>query len=173
MAEYICLLCTVTDRNIAFLVPPFKVYLLSFGKLVVNQLTSCWQKISKRQSRDNCIISLFNSNIIPNGLMWFVFLHDKHNINAVSENIWISPLSQFIRLTHINCIRSRSSGALMVEVWIGTMVLQNLQQYGCQTGNKLKEKSRDLSRNSSWFFFQIKMKQCSVADTKTVRSLEI
>jgi hypothetical protein len=29
------------------------------------------------------------------------------------------------------------------------MALQNLQQYGCQTGNKLKEKSRDLSRNSS------------------------
>jgi hypothetical protein len=26
--------------------------------------------------------------------------------------------------------------ALMVEVWIGTMALQNLQQYGCQTGNK-------------------------------------
>jgi hypothetical protein len=23
------------------------------------------------------------------------------------------------------------------------MALQNLQQYGCQTGNKLKEKSRD------------------------------
>ena len=40
-------------------------------------------------------------------------------------------------------------GALMVEVWIGTMALQNLQQYGCQTGNKLKEKSRDLNRNSS------------------------
>jgi hypothetical protein len=36
----------------------------------------------------------------------------------------------------------------MVEVWIGTMALQNLQQYGCQTGNKLKEKSCDL--NSSW-----------------------
>jgi hypothetical protein len=24
------------------------------------------------------------------------------------------------------------------------MALQNLQQYGCQTGNKLKENSRDL-----------------------------
>jgi hypothetical protein len=31
------------------------------------------------------------------------------------------------------------------------MALQNLQQYGCQTGNKLKEKSRDLNRNSSRF----------------------
>jgi hypothetical protein len=31
---------------------------------------------------------------------------------------------------------------------------QNLQRYGCQTGNKLKEKSRDLSRNSSRFFFK-------------------
>jgi hypothetical protein len=29
------------------------------------------------------------------------------------------------------------------------MALQNLQQYGWQTGNKLKEKSRDLNRNSS------------------------
>ena len=47
-------------------------------------------------------------------------------------------------------IRSRSSGALMVEVWIcTTMALQNRQQYGCQTGNKLKKKSRDLNRNSS------------------------
>jgi hypothetical protein len=52
------------------------------------------------------------------------------------------------------------------------MALQNLQQNGCQTGNKLKEKSRDLNRNSSRFFFQIKMKQCSVADAKTVRSFE-
>jgi hypothetical protein len=50
----------------------------------------------------------------------------------------------------------------MVEVWIGTMALQNLQQYGCQTGNKLKEKSRDLNRNSSRFFFQRKIKQCVV-----------
>ena len=45
-------------------------------------------------------------------------------------------------------------GALMVEVWIGTMALQNIQQYGCQTGNKLKEKSRDLNRNSSRFYFK-------------------
>jgi hypothetical protein len=52
------------------------------------------------------------------------------------------------------------------------MALQNLQQYGCQTGNKLKEKSCDLNRNSSRFFSQIKMKQCSVAETKTIRSLE-
>ena len=59
----------------------------------------------------------------------------------------------------------------MVEVCMGTMALQNLQQYGCQTGNKLKEKSRDLNRNLV-NFFQIKMKQCSAADTKTVRSLE-
>jgi hypothetical protein len=38
----------------------------------------------------------------------------------------------------------------MVEVGIGTMALQNLQQYG----NKLKEKSRDVNRNSSQFFFK-------------------
>ena len=60
----------------------------------------------------------------------------------------------------------------MVEACIGTMALQNLKQYGCQTGNKLKEKSRDLHQNSSRFCFKIKMKQCSVVDMKTVRSLE-
>jgi hypothetical protein len=38
------------------------------------------------------------------------------------------------------------------------MALQNLQQYGCQTGNKLKEKSRDLNRNSSRFFFNMAAK---------------
>jgi hypothetical protein len=32
----------------------------------------------------------------------------------------------------------KGSGALIVELWIGTMALQNLQQYGCQAGNKLK-----------------------------------
>jgi len=45
-------------------------------------------------------------------------------------------------------------GELMVEVCIGTMALQNLQQYGCQIGNKLKEKSHDLNRKSSRFFFK-------------------
>jgi hypothetical protein len=29
------------------------------------------------------------------------------------------------------------------------MTLQNLQQYGCQTGNNFFKKSRDLNRNSS------------------------
>jgi len=41
----------------------------------------------------------------------------------------------------------------MVEVCTGTMTLKNVQQYVCQTGNNLKEKSRDLNRNSSRFFF--------------------
>ena len=59
----------------------------------------------------------------------------------------------------------------MVEVCTGTMALKNDQQYGCQTGNNLKEKSRDLNRNSSRFFSN-KNETCSVADTKTVRSLE-
>ena len=45
-------------------------------------------------------------------------------------------------------------GTLMVEVCIGTMALKNDQQYGCQTGNNLKEKSCDLNRNSSRFFFK-------------------
>ena len=69
----------------------------------------------------------------------------------------------------LRIIRSRSSGALMVEVWICTnMALQNLQQYGCQTGNKLKEKSRDLNGTLD----EMKMKQCSVGDTKTLWSLK-
>ena len=53
-------------------------YLLSFGKLVVNQLiVSQW---------DDCIVLLFNSNISAH---WINVnsLQDKHNINAVSENI--------------------------------------------------------------------------------------
>ena len=37
----------------------------------------------------------------------------------------------------------------MVEVCTGTMAPKNDQQYGCQTGNNLKEKSCDLNRNSS------------------------
>ena len=57
------------------------------------------------------------------------------------------------------------------SMWISTMALKNLQQYGCQTGNELKEKSRDINRNYSRFKKK-KMKQCSEADTKTVRSLE-
>ena len=32
------------------------------------------------------------------------------------------------------------------------MALQNLQQYGCQTRNKLEKKSCDLNWNSSRFF---------------------
>jgi hypothetical protein len=36
------------------------------------------------------------------------------------------------------------------------MALQNLHRYGCQTGNKLTEKSRDLNQNSSRFFFSNK-----------------
>jgi len=36
------------------------------------------------------------------------------------------------------------------------MALQNLKQYGCQTGNKLNEKSHDLNWNSSRFFFSNK-----------------
>jgi hypothetical protein len=40
----------------------------------------------------------------------------------------------------------------MVKVCTGTMALKNDQQYCCQTGNNLKEKSRDLNRNSSRFF---------------------
>jgi hypothetical protein len=38
--------------------------------------------------------------------------------------------------------------------------------------NKLKEKSCDLNRNSKSIFFQMKMKQCLIADMKTVRNFE-
>ena len=49
---------------------------------------------------------------------------------------------------HINMLPKFGSanGRSMNMYYYGT---SNLQQYGCQTGNKLKEKSRDLNRNSS------------------------
>ena len=55
----------VTDRDNSFSGILFTFCALSFGKLVVNQLNSCWQKISKR------IIILLNSNIAPRWLMHF------------------------------------------------------------------------------------------------------
>ena len=50
---------TVIDRNIAFLVT-LSCYVFSFGKLVIKQFTSDWQK-KKVQPVDNYIILLFNS----------------------------------------------------------------------------------------------------------------
>ena len=57
-----CLLYTVTDRNITLLVPLSHALPVDFWK------TSCKssslpvdRKYQKGQSRDNCIISLFNS----------------------------------------------------------------------------------------------------------------
>ena len=43
----IVLFYTVIKRNIAFLVPLYMFYLLSFGKLNINQFTYCWLTISK------------------------------------------------------------------------------------------------------------------------------
>ena len=43
---------------------------------------------------------------------------------------------------------------LAYEILKVTMALQNLQQYGCQTGNTLKKKLRDLSRTLVDFFFK-------------------
>jgi hypothetical protein len=40
------------------------------------------------------------------------------------------------------------------------MALQNLQQYGCQTGNRLKEKSRDSSRNKNETMFGSGYENC-------------
>ena len=60
-----------------------------------------------------------------------------------------------VMVRFVSLVSTLPKGALMVEVCMDTMALQNRQQYGCQTGNKLKEKSRDLNRNSSRFSFQI------------------
>ena len=65
----------------------------------------------------------------------------------------MTPVVVLTYTTHINTL---PKGALMVEVCTGTMTLKNDQQYGCQTGNNLKEKSRDLNRNCSRFFFSNK-----------------
>jgi hypothetical protein len=46
------------------------------------------------------------------------------------------------------------------------MALQNLHQYGCQTGNKLKEKSRDLNRNSSRNKNKLKEKSQTLIEIK-------
>ena len=48
----------------------------------------------------------------------------------------------------------------MVEVCIGTMALQNLQQYGCQTGNKLKENHVKSSRNKNETMFGSGYENC-------------
>ena len=98
-----------------------------------------------------CFIKHQSSNIIslwkgdrPLNVFSFLYVEDEFHFYSVES------LPRVCNDVHTVCIRSRSSGALMVEVWIcTTMALQNLQQYGCQTGNKLKEKSRDLNRNSS------------------------
>ena len=82
-----------------------------------------------------------------------------------------TKLSRHIRNMYIIIIRSLfgSVNGRSMNRYYGTSKSSTIW---LQTGNKLKEKSRDLNRNSSRFFFKYKMKQCSVADTKTVRSLE-
>ena len=78
---------TVTERNIAFLVPHNTCYLFElweasckFGSLPVDI------KYRKEQSRDNHIVLLFNSKLKRRWIN-VIFLQDKHNINAVSYNI--------------------------------------------------------------------------------------
>ena len=81
---------------------------------------------------------------------WISYPLCLHLILSLLIIVWLIDW-WLCNVNYFSCIiRSRSLGALMVEVWIcTTMALQNLQQYGCQTRNKLKDKSRDLNRNSS------------------------
>ena len=52
-----------------------------------------------------------------------------------------------------NMLHERTNNnTLMVEICTSTMALNNDKQYGCQTENNLKEKSRDLNRNYSRYF---------------------
>ena len=105
----------------------------------------------------------------------YVHWQNKHKGEAKKRKwrriIMETKLSRHIQNMYIIIIRSLfgSVNGRSMNRYYGT---SKLQQYGCQTGNKLKEKSRDLNRNSSRFFSKYKMKQCSVAYTKTVRSLE-
>jgi hypothetical protein len=74
-------------------------------------------------------------------------------IDKMKEKYDLSLIRWVIyKFDKVNKLYAPFLGALMEEIWIGTMALQNLQQYCCQTGNKLKEKSRDLNRNSSRLF---------------------
>ena len=60
----------------------------------------------------------------------------------------------------------------MVKVCTGTMTLKNDQQYGFQTENNLKEKSRDLNRNSSRYFFSNKNETMFGSVYENFRNLE-
>ena len=101
-------------------------YLLSFGKLVLNQFTSCWQNISKGAITENYIISLFDSKCIR----WWIdliCLQDKHNINEVPLTIKCMCIRRkicerlceprlypsFSRIIHINFIFYH-----IVYIWI-------------------------------------------------------
>ena len=63
-------------------------------------------------------------------------------------------------------------GALMVEICTSTMTLKNDQQYGRQTGNNLKGKSRDINQNSSRFIFLKKNETMFSSGYENFRSLE-
>jgi hypothetical protein len=78
------LLYTVTDRNIAFLVPLPHVTCWVLRIIIVNPVHFLLREnIKMGKSRDNNIILLFNQKY---KCQWINvnFLQDKHNINAVS-----------------------------------------------------------------------------------------
>jgi hypothetical protein len=60
---------------------------------------------------------------------------------AVSYIFIVTGNQMFINITcNKHLVSTLPEGALMVEVCTGTMAPNNDQQYGCQTGNNLKEK---------------------------------
>ena len=63
---------------------PSTCYLLNFGNLIVNPVHFLvTENIRRGQSRDNCIVLLFNSKYKRRWIN-IIFLLDKHSINAVS-----------------------------------------------------------------------------------------
>jgi hypothetical protein len=78
-------------RSLSYSGTLFTFYLLRFGKLVANQLTSCWKKISKR---DNQGITVLFYDLIqlsrPHGLMWFFC-----RINIILKQ-WLRIQSLFV-----------------------------------------------------------------------------
>ena len=103
------------------------------------------------------------------GLIWIEgWYQGRHG--KVHVIIYLSHSSHWLFLNHwLQCAPEGSVNGRSMKTYYGTSKSSTIW---LPNRNKLKEKSRDLNRNSSRYFFQIKMKQCSVADKKTVRSLE-
>ena len=126
-------------------------YLLVIVLSVLPRLTACGYLFGIFWSL--CCLSFLDLRlVITSGIFWSLCCLSFLDLRLVITSL-VSSIFSFLYVLYIH-VNTLPKGALMVEVCIGTISFQNLQQYGCQTGNKLKEKSRDLNRNSNQFFFK-------------------